>query len=73
VVGYNFGFVLAGSALIETVFGWPGIGRLLFESISRRDYPVMTAILLLVSTTVVVVNLITDVLYLGVDPRVRYR
>jgi peptide/nickel transport system permease protein len=73
VIGYNFGFVLAGSALIETVFGWPGIGRLLFESISRRDYPVMTAILLLVSATVVVVNLITDVLYLGVDPRVRFR
>ena len=60
VVGYNFGFILAGSALIETVFAWPGIGRLLFDSIARRDYPVMTAILLLVSATVVVVNLITD-------------
>ena len=73
VVGYNFGFIFAGSALIETVFAWPGVGRLLFESITRRDYPVMTAILLLVSTTVVVVNLITDVLYVKVDPRVQYR
>lgn len=73
VIGYNFGFVLAGSALIETVFSWPGIGRLLFDSIARRDYPVMTAILLLVSATVVVVNLVTDVLYTAVDPRVQYR
>ena len=72
VVGYNFGFIFAGSALIETVFAWPGVGRLL-ESITRRDYPVMTAILLLVSATVVVVNLITDVLYVKVDPRVQYR
>jgi peptide/nickel transport system permease protein len=73
VVGYNFGFIFAGSALIETVFAWPGIGRLLFDSIARRDYPVMTAILLLVSATVVVVNLITDVLYVAVDPRVQLR
>jgi len=73
VIGYNVGFVLAGSALIETVFGWPGIGRLLFDSISRRDYPVMTAILLLISASVVVVNLITDLLYAAIDPRVRYR
>jgi len=72
VIGYNVGFVLAGSALIETVFGWPGIGRLLFESISRRDYPVMTAILLLISTTVVAANLATDLLYAAIDPRVRY-
>ena len=72
VVGYT-GFIFAGSALIETVFAWPGVGRLLFESITRRDYPVMTAILLLVSATVVVVNLITDVLYVKVDPRVQYR
>jgi peptide/nickel transport system permease protein len=71
VIGYNLGFVLAGSALIETVFGWPGIGRLLFESITRRDYPVMTAILLLISATVVLVNLITDLLYVAIDPRVR--
>ena len=70
VIGYNVGFVLAGSALIETVFGWPGIGRLLFESISKRDYPVMLAILLMVSATVVVANLLTDVLHRWLDPRV---
>jgi peptide/nickel transport system permease protein len=73
VIGYNIGFVLAGSALIETVFGWPGIGRLLFDSISKRDYPVLMAILLLISTTVVIVNLITDLVYAAIDPRVRYQ
>ncbi|MFT8244581.1 ABC transporter permease [Roseomonas sp. BN140053] len=70
VIGYNLGFILAGSALIETVFGWPGIGRLLFDSISRRDYPVMMAILLMVSVTVVLANLATDILHRVIDPRV---
>ena len=73
VIGYNLGFILAGSALVETVFGWPGIGRLLFESIAKRDYPVMTAILLLISATVVVANLVTDILNASLDPRVRGR
>jgi peptide/nickel transport system permease protein len=73
VVGYNLGFIFAGSALIETVFGWPGIGRLLFDSVSKRDYPVLLGVLLLVSATVVLVNLITDVVHALIDPRVRYR
>lgn len=71
IIGTNAGFVLAGSALIETVFGWPGIGRLLFTSISQRDTPVMLGILLLVSVSVVVANLVTDVLHQMLDPRVR--
>ena len=71
VIGYNLGFVLAGSALIETVFGWPGIGRLLYTSISQRDTPVMLGILLLVSASVVLVNLLTDLLHRAIDPRVR--
>ncbi len=70
VIGYNLGFILAGSALIETVFGWPGIGRLLFDSITRRDTPVMLAILLMVSVTVVLANLLTDILHRILDPRV---
>ncbi len=70
VIGYNVGFVLAGSALIEAVFGWPGIGRLLFESISKRDYPVMLAILLMVSATVVIANLLTDIVHRFIDPRI---
>lgn len=70
VIGYNAGFMLAGSALIETVFGWPGIGRLLYTSISQRDTPVMMAILLLVSVTVVLANLLTDILHRLLDPRI---
>jgi peptide/nickel transport system permease protein len=71
VIGYNLGFILAGSALIETVFGWPGIGRLLFDSITSRDYPTMMGILLLISFTVVLANLATDILHRVLDPRVR--
>lgn len=70
VIGYNVGFVLAGSALIEAVFAWPGIGRLLFESISKRDYPVMLAILLMVSATVVIANLAADIVHRMIDPRI---
>ncbi len=69
VIGYNLGFILAGSALIETVFGWPGIGRLLFDSIGSRDYPTMMGILLLVSVTVVLANLATDIVHRLLDPR----
>ena len=72
VIGYNFAFIVAGSALVETVFGWPGIGRLMYDSIYTRDYPVLLGILLFVSVTVIIVNLITDALYAVLDPRVRY-
>jgi len=72
VIGYNYAFILAGSALVETVFGWPGVGRLLFDAILQRDTPVLLGVLLLVSVTVVLVNLVTDVLYAYLDPRVRY-
>ena len=72
VIGYNVGLLIAGSALIETVFSWPGIGRLLFDSLTKRDYPVMTGILLMVSCTVVIANLLTDLAYAALDPRVRY-
>ena len=71
VIGYNLGLVLAGATLIESVFGWPGIGRLLFTSISARDYPVMTGILLLLSAAVVIANLLTDIVQAVIDPRVR--
>ncbi|WP_324650111.1 ABC transporter permease [Georgenia sp. H159] len=69
VIGYNFGFILAGSVMVETVFGWPGIGRLLYESITARDYPVMTAILLVISVTVVIANVLTDIVHALLDPR----
>ncbi len=72
VIGYNFAFIVAGSALVETLFAWPGIGRLMYDSIYPRDYPVLLGILLFVSVTVIIVNLITDALYAVLDPRVRY-
>jgi peptide/nickel transport system permease protein len=72
IIGYNFGFVLAGSALVETVFAWPGIGRLLYDSIFARDYPVLMGIFLVVAVSVIIANLITDILYAYLDPRIRY-
>jgi peptide/nickel transport system permease protein len=71
VVGQSFGYVLAGSVLVETVFGWPGIGRLLFDSVRMRDYPVLMGIFVVVCISVFVANLITDWLYAVLDPRIR--
>jgi peptide/nickel transport system permease protein len=70
-VGYNLGFLLAGSALVETVFGWPGLGRLLYDSVFTRDYPVLLGIFLTVSLTVVAANILTDLVYGYLDPRIR--
>jgi peptide/nickel transport system permease protein len=71
LVGYNLGFVLAGSALVETVFGWPGMGRLLYDSVFARDSPVLLGILIAVSLCVVAANLLTDLVYAYADPRIR--
>lgn len=71
VIGYNFGYSLTGAILTETVFAWPGLGGLFIASISNRDYPVLAAIFLLAAIAVVLANLITDLLYAVVDPRVR--
>jgi peptide/nickel transport system permease protein len=72
IIGYHFTFIVAGSALVETVFAWPGVGRLMFESIGARDYPTLLGILLIVSLAVILVNLITDILYALFDPRITY-
>jgi len=72
VMGVNFGFMLAGSVLTETVFGWPGIGRLMYDAILARDYPVLMGIFALVSVMVIVTNLLVDFVYALVDPRVVY-
>ena len=72
VVALQFGFVLAGSVLVETVFSFPGIGWLLVESISMRDFPVVQGAILLVTLVSVLVNLVADVLYVYVDPRINY-
>lgn len=72
-IGYNFGYVLAGSALVETVFAWPGLGRLLFDSMSSRDTPVILGIFLVVASMAILANLITDLAYGWLDPRIRQR
>ncbi len=70
VIGFNFGSALTGAVLTETVFGWPGIGSLFVASIEKRDYPVLEGIFLLTSFAVLAVNLITDLTYGFIDPRV---
>lgn len=73
VLGINFGFMLAGSVLVETVFAWPGMGRLMYEAILSRDYPVLMGVFTVVSIMVIVANVITDVVYSFIDPRVVYK
>lgn len=73
VIGYNFGFALSGSALVETVFAWPGMGRLLFDSLSARDTPVILGIFMAVAATTILANLVTDILYGFLDPRIRVK
>ncbi len=72
IVGLNLGTMLAGFVLVETVFGWPGLGRLTFDAVGARDYPVISGLFLLTSEAVIAANLLTDLLYGIVDPRVRY-
>ena len=71
-VGFYFGILLAGSVVVETVFAWPGIGRLAFEAVQWRDYPVIQGVVLLVSTIILAANLVVDILYAYIDPRIRY-
>jgi peptide/nickel transport system permease protein len=72
ILGLQFGAVLTGAVITETIFAWPGIGRLLIQSISFRDYPLVQGCILLIAVTYVTVNLITDLLYGVLDPRIRY-
>jgi peptide/nickel transport system permease protein len=72
VLGLQLGSLLAGAVITETVFAWDGVGRLLVESIEKRDYPVTQACVLVVALTYVLVNFVTDVLYTQIDPRVRF-
>ena len=71
VLGLQFGTLLAGAVITEVVFSWPGIGSLLVTSILNRDFPIVQATLLVVSLTFLLVNLVTDLLYFGIDPRIR--
>jgi len=72
VVGIQFGILLGGAVFTETVFSWPGIGRLLVEAILTRDYPLIQGTILVIAASYVIVNLITDLLYALADPRIHY-
>ncbi|MFZ3120036.1 MAG: ABC transporter permease [Variovorax sp.] len=73
VLGLQFGNVMAGAILVETVFNWPGLGRLAFEAVLRRDYPTVLGVLLFSSVVVLVMNQLTDLAYRLVDPRIKAR
>jgi len=73
LVGLQFGAVLTGAVITETIFAWPGIGRLLVQSIGFRDYPLVQGCILLIAVTYVGMNLLTDLVYAVLDPRIRYR
>jgi peptide/nickel transport system permease protein len=73
VAGLQFGNLISGALLVETVFNWPGMGRLAFDSILRRDYPTIMGVLFFASAMVVVANLLTDLSYRLADPRLRGR
>ena len=72
VIGLQVGTLLGGAVIAETIFAWPGIGRLLIQAISQRDYPLVQGIVLLTAVVVSLINLLVDLLYGAINPRVRY-
>ena len=73
VIGLQFGYMLGGAVLTESVFGWPGLGRFIVDSIFARDYPVVQVGIMLIALTFVLVNLLVDITYAFLDPRIRRR
>ncbi len=73
IIGLQFGTLLGGAVIVETVFSWPGVGRLAVDSINSRDYPVVQTAVLLLGAILVLVNLIVDILYTVIDPRISYK
>jgi ABC-type dipeptide/oligopeptide/nickel transport system permease component len=73
VIGLQFGYILGGAVVIETVFTWPGVGLFTIQAITNRDYPVVQAAVLILSSAVVIINLLVDLLYGLLDPRIRIR
>src|SRR5687767_11653306 len=72
LAGINFVIMINVAVIIETIFAWPGIGRLLFEGIQNRDFPVVQGVVILAGVMIVTVNLLVDLLYAVIDPRIRY-
>ena len=72
LVGLMTAHLVTGAIVIETVFGWPGVGRLTYEAVIYRDYPVLQGIIIVMAAIVTLSNLIVDILYAYIDPRIRY-
>jgi peptide/nickel transport system permease protein len=72
VIGLQMGMLLGGAILTETIFGWPGIGRYIYEAIGSRDYPVIQSGILIIATIFILINLVVDLLYAVIDPRIKY-
>jgi glutathione transport system permease protein len=73
MMGLQFGFLLGGSIVVEVVFNWPGLGQLLVDAVSMRDYPIIQALVLLFSLEFIIINLIVDVLYAVINPTIRFK
>jgi glutathione transport system permease protein len=73
MMGLQFGFLLGGSIIVEVVFNWPGLGRLLVDAVSTRDYPIIQTLVLLFSLEFILINLVVDVLYGFINPTIRYQ
>jgi len=73
MMGLQFGYLLGGSILVEVVFNWPGMGRLLVDAVEMRDYPVIQALVLLFSLEFIVINLVVDLLYAVINPTIRFK
>jgi peptide/nickel transport system permease protein len=73
IIGLQTGLLLGGAVLTETIFGWPGVGRYIYTAIGNRDYPVIQSGILVIATIFVLINLVVDLLYAYVDPRIKYR
>ncbi|MBW2084687.1 MAG: ABC transporter permease [Deltaproteobacteria bacterium] len=72
LISLQFGYLLGGSVIVETVFAWPGVGRLAIEAFFRRDFPVIQSVVFFMSFVFVTINLLVDILYAYIDPRIRY-
>lgn len=72
IVGLEIGALLGGSVVTETVFAWPGVGQLLIQAIFNRDFPLVQAIIIILASVFVIINLIVDILYVVIDPRIKY-
>ena len=72
ILGLRLGNILGGSVIIETMFSWPGVGRLAVFALQRSDFPVIQAIVMMSAVAILLANLITDIAYAYLDPRIRY-